>query len=512
MEYIQMAINDTPWTGFIDQKLYLQSGQFTSTLKTSQDVSGVDTVPTGICWDGTNSPWSGWTDQKLYLTSGQFTSTIKDSEDIAFINTQPADISWDGNHTPWIGDAGVEKLYLQSAQFTTTLKTSQSVTSIDLTPDGISFDGTNTPWAGFADGKLYLQSGQFTSTLKTSQSISGVDTESQSISWDGTDTPWCGRIADKLYLQSGQFTSTLKTSEDVSTIDSGVSGIDTNDVNARLSTSTDVTVLPSALTLTGAMPIPVIAGADVIFTATALSLSGAVNAPVFISDVIVTPDEATLGLLQEGMSVIAGTSVYINLLPLALSAAIPGIPVILGDAILLLPDTTMISQEVGLSLHAPSINIENDTKTIVSNTRNFAISEYTNFGFNSMCKFNGKYLYANSNGIYEGGGDNDDGAQIDASYKTGAIDTYTTEIQRLRDCYLIFRSDGDIQLFSVGDEINSRTYHITGSHATTIHERRVKFERGIKDRHFNFGISNVNGSSLEVDSAKILSEPIKKRR
>ncbi len=182
-------------------------------------------------------------------------------------------------------------------------------------------------------------------------------------------------------------------------------------------------------------------------------------------------------------------------------------PTITGDVA-----NDIISSGMSLSLHAPSISVTDDIKSLVTNTRNFAISEYTNFAFNSMCQFNGKYLYARANGIYEGGGNDDNGTQIEASYKTGVIDTYTTEIQRLRDAYLSFRSNGSIQLFSVGEEINARAYFITTSVGSTIHERRVKFERGIKDRHFNFGISNVNGSTLEVDSVKILTEPLRKRR
>ncbi len=39
---------DTLYTGQADDKLYLQSGEFTSTLKTSQDVSSVDLQPQGI--------------------------------------------------------------------------------------------------------------------------------------------------------------------------------------------------------------------------------------------------------------------------------------------------------------------------------------------------------------------------------------------------------------------------------------------------------------------------------
>jgi hypothetical protein len=43
-----MADNNTPWCGNTGGKLYLTSGQYTSTLKTSEDVSGVNTGPIGI--------------------------------------------------------------------------------------------------------------------------------------------------------------------------------------------------------------------------------------------------------------------------------------------------------------------------------------------------------------------------------------------------------------------------------------------------------------------------------
>lgn len=87
-----MATTATPWTGTGDDKLYLQSGQFNSTLKTSLSVGAVDTVPEGISWDGTNTPWVGSTDDKLYLTSGNFTSTIKTSLSVGAVDTTPRDI------------------------------------------------------------------------------------------------------------------------------------------------------------------------------------------------------------------------------------------------------------------------------------------------------------------------------------------------------------------------------------------------------------------------------------
>ncbi len=484
-----MALTDTPWVGYGDDKLYLQSGQFTSIIKASESVTAIDLIPYGISWDGTNTPWGGNTDDKLYLQSGQFTSTLKTSQSITGVETSLSGISWDGTNTPWTGFVG-DKLYLQSGQFTSTLKTSEYIGAlVDGIPSGISWDSTNTPYTGQEADKLYLQSGQFTSTLKTSEDVNTIDKPS-GVSYDGTNTLWAGNIDNKLYLTSGQFTSTLKDSEDVSTVEGFTSGIETNNVTVRITGDPNVTVTPTNLALATGH------GGHNIFT-----------------ECNIYPDTLTLGLAQYGMAIIAGEDVFVTLLALSLGLEISTVPpTITGDAILLLPDTSMISQGLSLSTHAPIINITNDIKILVTNTRNFAITEYSNFAFNSMCQFNGKYLYANSDGIYEGGGDDDNGTQIIASYKTGAIDTYTTEVQRLRDAYLTFRSNGDVQLFSVGDEINARAYFITSSSVDVIHERRVKFERGIKDRHFNLGISNVNGSTLEVDSIKVLTEPVRKRR
>ncbi len=221
---------DTPWIGNVADKLYLQSGQFTSTIKDSESIGGVDINPTGITWDSTNTPWSGSTGMKLYLQSGQFTSTLKTSEDISGIEANPQDVSWDGTNTPWVGSTD-DKLYLQSGQFTSTLKTSEDVNGIDAAPVGVSWDSENTPWAGVISQKLYLQSGQFTSTIKTSENIGGIDTQPSGVSWNGTDTLWSGITADKLYLTSGQFTSTIKTSEAVG---GNPNGVCTNDIDGRI--------------------------------------------------------------------------------------------------------------------------------------------------------------------------------------------------------------------------------------------------------------------------------------
>ena len=49
----------------------------------------------GVSWDGTNSPLIGQSQDTLYLMSGQFSGTIKDSEDVQAIEGVCSGISTD---------------------------------------------------------------------------------------------------------------------------------------------------------------------------------------------------------------------------------------------------------------------------------------------------------------------------------------------------------------------------------------------------------------------------------
>ena len=240
-----MAHNDTPWIGLQGTNtLYLQSGQFTATVKTSTEIESAIEVPVGISWDGVDTPIagrdSGDTVRKLYIVSGQFTTTIKESEDITASSGNLRSISIDLTNVPYSDRKGGDsRLVLQSGQISSTLKTSQSVAAVDNVIEGISYDGINTPWTGGSANKLYLQSGQFTSTLKTSEDVSGVTGEIRGITYDGTNTPWSESPLGlpKLHLQSGQFTATIKDSQSLNTINDILTDNSTNAVSLSCDTS-----------------------------------------------------------------------------------------------------------------------------------------------------------------------------------------------------------------------------------------------------------------------------------
>lgn len=252
-----MAFNDTSLLQgqvlFDLSKLYLLSGQFSATIKTSLAIGLSINSPRGEAWDGSNTSLGGSRviggDSEIFILSGQFSATVKDSENISGI-AFGSNISVDLTNIPWI-EIATPKLFLQSGKVTSTLKTSQSVSAAATTTSGISADGTNTPWLASriatVDPHLFLTSGQFTSTIKDSEDVSGVDSTASGITFDGTNTPWVGTTNDaKLYLTSGQFTATIKTSQLLTFgISGNPRGLDTNAVTLSIETSGTIIVPPA---------------------------------------------------------------------------------------------------------------------------------------------------------------------------------------------------------------------------------------------------------------------------
>lgn len=155
-------------------------------------------------------------------------------------------------------------------------------------------------------------------------------------------------------------------------------------------------------------------------------------------------------------------------------------------------------------------------KCLVMNTNNFSISEYTDFGFNSMTFFNNANVVASENGIYEiDDSDLDmETYKIKAHAKTGIVDTYKGVITRMRDAYILYRSDADIKVSVFADKKANRHYYllVSESQGETIKKRRIKFERGIKNRHFDFRMANVDGGAIVIEKLTVALEPILSKR
>lgn len=156
-------------------------------------------------------------------------------------------------------------------------------------------------------------------------------------------------------------------------------------------------------------------------------------------------------------------------------------------------------------------------KCTVMNTKVSSVSEYLNYQFNSFARFNGKDIAANQNGVFEldETGQDEAAYNIKAHVKTGIVGIYKGSITRLRDSFIVYRSDGDIRLTSGADKKATRRYLVseqTDGINNNIKNRRIKFERGIRNKYFDFKIENINGSSLEIEKLTVHTEPIISKR
>jgi hypothetical protein len=214
---------DVLWCGQQNEKLYIQSGQVTSTVSDSLSVSGIGTDPNGVCWDETDYGWCRI--DNYYRWQSGFTSTVKLSVSLT-PSLGPQSISWDGADTMLI-TYGTDKMYRYSAK-TATIRDSQATSAATAT--GIAWDGTNTPWTHYDVDKLKLQSGNFTSTLKSSIAVGSLDNQPHDNGHTpGGDTVYLGNQTDKIYILSGQFTTTVHDSEDVTSTDNTAVGVEPTD-------------------------------------------------------------------------------------------------------------------------------------------------------------------------------------------------------------------------------------------------------------------------------------------
>ena len=111
--------------------------EFTSTLKDSQDADawgGANSDPSGHSFDGTNTLTASSQVDKIFIISGQWTTTVKDSETFSGVDSQVRGSSTNGTDTLWCGETN-NKLHRHSGKITSTFKDSQALpgTAVDPT-------------------------------------------------------------------------------------------------------------------------------------------------------------------------------------------------------------------------------------------------------------------------------------------------------------------------------------------------------------------------------------------
>ncbi len=139
-----------------------------------------------------------------------------------------------------------------------------------------------------------------------------------------------------------------------------------------------------------------------------------------------------------------------------------------------------------------------------TNTKLRATTQYQNFCFPSMVRFGEKYLGASGDGLFELGGDDDDGVDIDAGFKLVDTDFGIENYKKLRVMYFGLEATGNLTITIVADENATRTYDIPKKESGLQQRVRVPVGRDIYGRYLSFEVNNKKGCDFSVDSITAL--------
>lgn len=156
-----------------------------------------------------------------------------------------------------------------------------------------------------------------------------------------------------------------------------------------------------------------------------------------------------------------------------------------------------------LLFHAEQTIEADDYLTMVMNTKNKALSLFDNYNFNSLCAFNGKHFGATDTGIFDlDAGTKDNGVPIEWNFKIGYLDLEQGQKKKLVEAWVSYKSDGDIKFTVVQPDGEQYEYVLQGID-TTETGLRVKFGKGIRTKYIALDVSNIEGSSIDLDEFKL---------
>lgn len=138
------------------------------------------------------------------------------------------------------------------------------------------------------------------------------------------------------------------------------------------------------------------------------------------------------------------------------------------------------------------------------NTDLRAVTEYRNVPFDSFAVLDGVTYAASEDGIYQLGGDTDDGAPIDAWIRPFLVDFGTHKMKQVTDIWVGTSSTGLAAKVRMKDPKTGTTYDVVYpvqyNHGAGTDKGRVEVGRGLVSQWWGLTISNVDGADFDVET------------
>jgi hypothetical protein len=134
------------------------------------------------------------------------------------------------------------------------------------------------------------------------------------------------------------------------------------------------------------------------------------------------------------------------------------------------------------------------------NSRTGAVTEYTNYEFNSFAKLGDVYLGANSSGLFELSGGSDAGKPIITDLMGGLLQLSGSYLTSFKAAYLGLRGKGDFFLKLCSGDEKEYVYKIR---THSLRTARVDIGKGLRSRYFTWELTSV-GQNFDLDSIEFL--------
>ena len=159
-----------------------------------------------------------------------------------------------------------------------------------------------------------------------------------------------------------------------------------------------------------------------------------------------------------------------------------------------------------IQITATHIDVSGAVTTWAVNLTNGAVTEYTNFDFNSFAPMGRKYLAASEDGLFELDGADDAGTDIIARMKSGIMQVGAGRLSSIKGIYLGLRGGGSWVLKVVADEDKTYIYSIA---AKSMKTTKVEVGKGLRARYFAYELVST-GQEFDLDGIEFL--PIVNKR
>ena len=141
------------------------------------------------------------------------------------------------------------------------------------------------------------------------------------------------------------------------------------------------------------------------------------------------------------------------------------------------------------------------------NVRNAAVTQYSNFQYNSFAKMGERYLGANDQGLWWMDGTLDGIRPVNSRITTGIIQPNGNKLAGVQYAYLGMRGTGQFTV-TVTDEAGS-SYNYT-LNAVDMETSRVVFGRGFRTRYFTFSLES-KGQDFDLDNIEFVTSDISRK-